>query len=197
MTIKEDICKTLLKEKNIIFVTGDVDTGMADSVISQILFAESNSNLSDIQLIINSPGGYVTDGMAIYDAMQTKPCDIITVATGEACSMGAILLSGGTKGKRCAFKNARMMIHQPSGGMWRSATDVQIRADEISRVKHMTNSILAKNTGQPYEKLVEDTERDFFMSSNECVDYGLIDIVLEDGIGVTNIANVLKNIGGE
>ena len=150
----------------------------ANLIVAQLLFLESEDPGRDIHLYINSPGGSVTAGMAIYDTMQYIKCDVSTICMGMAASMGAFLLAGGTKGKRLALPHAEIMIHQPSGGAQGQATEIQIVADHILKTKHNLNSILAANTGQPLEKVAQDTERDNYMSAQEALEYGLIDRVI-------------------
>lgn len=172
-----DIYSRLLKDR-VIFLTGEVEDHMADLIVAQLLFLESDDPDKDIYLYINSPGGVVTAGMAIYDTMQYIKPDVCTLCMGQACSMGSFLLSGGAKGKRFALPNARIMIHQPLGGFKGQATDIMIHAQETQRIKQTLNSILAKNTGKSIEDITRDTERDNFMSSQEAFDYGLIDKVI-------------------
>ena len=172
-----DIYSRLLKER-VIFVVGPVEDHMANLVVAQILFLESENPDKDISIYINSPGGSVTAGMAIYDTMQfTKP-DISTLCIGQAASMGALLLAGGTSGKRYALPHSRMMIHQPLGGFQGQATDIDIHAKEILNIREKLNHVLANHTGQSIETIAKDTERDNFMDSEEAVEYGLIDKVL-------------------
>ncbi len=172
-----DIYSRLLKER-IIFLGEEVNEVTAGLVVAQLLFLESEDPDKDIQLYINSPGGMVTAGMAIYDTMQYIKCDVSTICVGLAASMGALLLSGGTKGKRLALPNAEIMIHQPSGGARGQATDIRIVADNIIKTKNKLNEILAANTGQSIEKVAIDTERDNYMSALEAKEYGLIDEVI-------------------
>ena len=172
-----DIYSRLLKER-IIFLGEEVNDVTAGLVVSQLLFLESEDPDKDINLYINSPGGSVTAGMAIYDTMQYVKCDVSTMCMGMAASMGAFLLSGGTKGKRLALPNAEIMIHQPSGGAQGQATEIQIAAENILKTKKRLNEILAANTGKPYETIAADTERDNYMSAQEAADYGLIDGVI-------------------
>ena len=173
-----DICSRLLKER-IIFLGEEVNDVTAGLVVSQLLFLESEDPDKDINLYINSPGGSVTAGMAIYDTMQYVKCDVSTMCMGMAASMGAFLLSGGTKGKRLALPNAEIMIHQPSGGAQGQATEIEIAAEHILRTKKKLNTILSENTGQPYETIVKDTERDNWLTAQEALEYGLIDKVME------------------
>ena len=173
-----DIYSRLLKDR-IIFLNDEVNDVTASLVVAQILFLESEDPTKDINLYINSPGGSVVAGMAIYDTMQYVKCDVVTICMGMAASMGAFLLAGGTKGKRYALPNSEIMIHQPSGGAQGQATDIKIVADHILRTKGKLNSILAANTGKPIEVIEADTERDNYMSATEAVEYGLIDKVIE------------------
>ena len=172
-----DIYSRLLKDR-IIFLGEEVTDVSANLIVAQLLFLESEDPGRDIHLYINSPGGSVTAGMAIYDTMQYIKCDVSTICMGMAASMGAFLLAGGTKGKRLALPHAEIMIHQPSGGAQGQATEIQIVADHILKTKHNLNSILAANTGQPLEKVAQDTERDNYMSAQEALEYGLIDRVI-------------------
>ena len=172
-----DIYSRLLKDR-IIFLGEEVNDVSANIVVAQLLFLEADDPNKDIQLYINSPGGSVTAGMAIYDTMQYIKCDVSTVCIGMAASMGAFLLSGGTKGKRFALPNAEIMIHQPSGGAQGQATEIQIAAEHILRTRQKLNEILAANTGQPLEVIQRDTERDNFMPAQAAKEYGLIDEVI-------------------
>lgn len=172
-----DIYSRLLKER-IIFLADEVNDQTASLVVAQLLFLESEDPNKDIQLYINSPGGSVTAGMAIYDTMNYVKCDVSTICIGLAASMGAFLLSSGAKGKRFALPNAEVMIHQPSGGAKGQATEIQIVAENILKTKKKLNEILAANTGQTVEKVTEDTERDNFMSAKEAKEYGLIDEIV-------------------
>ena len=172
-----DIYSRLLKER-IIFLGEEVNDVSASAIVAQLLFLEADDPDKDIQLYINSPGGSVTAGMAIYDTMQYIKCDVSTVCIGMAASMGAFLLAGGKKGKRFALPNAEIMIHQPSGGAQGQATEIQIAAEHILRTKQKLNEILAANTGQSLETIKADTERDNFMSADEAKAYGLIDEVI-------------------
>ena len=172
-----DIYSSLLKER-IIFLGEEVSDVSASVIVAQMLFLEADDPEKDIQLYINSPGGSVTAGMAIYDTMQYIKCDVSTVCVGMAASMGAFLLAGGKKGKRFALPNAEIMIHQPSGGAQGQATEIQIAAEHILRTKQKLNEILAANTGQSLETIKADTERDNFMSADEAKAYGLIDEIL-------------------
>ena len=173
-----DIYSRLLKER-IIFLGEEVNETTASLIVAQLLFLESEDPGKDIQLYINSPGGVVTAGMAIYDTMHYIKCDVSTICIGMAASMGAFLLAGGTKGKRMALPNAEIMIHQPSGGAQGQATDIQIVADKISATKRKLNELLAQNTGQPLSVVEVDTERDHYMSAAEAMEYGIIDQVIE------------------
>ena len=172
-----DIYSRLLKDR-IIFLGEDVNEVTASLVVAQLLFLESEDPGKDIQLYINSPGGVVTAGMAIYYTMQYIKCDVSTICIGLAASMGAFLLAGGAKGKRYALPNAEVMIHQPSGGAKGQATEIQIAAENILKTKRKLNEILAENTGKPLEVVAADTERDYFMSAQEAKEYGLIDDVI-------------------
>lgn len=172
-----DIYSRLLKDR-IIFLGEEVNETTASLVVAQLLFLESEDPGKDIHLYINSPGGVVTAGLAIYDTMQYIKCDVQTICIGMAASMGAFLLAGGTKGKRFALPNAEVMIHQPSGGAKGQATEIQIVAENILRTKKKLNEILAANTGKPYDVIVADTERDNYMTAEEAKEYGLIDSVI-------------------
>lgn len=172
-----DIYSRLLRER-IIFMGTAIDDQVADSIVAQLLFLEAEDPEKDIQIYINSPGGSVTAGMAIYDTMQQVAPDIVTICFGLAASMGAFLLSGGTKGKRVSLPNSRIMIHQPLGGAQGQAIDIEIQAKEILYHKAKLNELLAEHTGQPLDRITADTERDFFMSAAEAQEYGLIDRVL-------------------
>ena len=172
-----DIYSRLLKDR-IIFLGEQVTDDSANLIVAQMLFLESEDPGKDIQFYINSPGGSVTAGMAIYDTMQYIKCDVSTICIGMAASMGSFLLSGGTKGKRMALPNAEIMIHQPSGGAQGQATEIQIGAEHILRTRKKLNEILAKNTGQPIETIERDTDRDNFMTAEEALAYGLIDSVI-------------------
>ena len=173
-----DIYSRLLKDR-IIILGEEVNDVTASLVVSQMLFLEAEDPEKDINLYIMSPGGSVTAGMAIYDTMQYIKCDVSTICMGMAASMGAFLLAGGTKGKRLALPNAEIMIHQPSGGAQGQATEIEIVAEHILKTKEKLNRILAENTGQPYEKIVVDTERDNYMTAAEAKEYGLIDVVVD------------------
>ena len=173
-----DIYSRLLKDR-IIFLGEEVNEVTASLVVAQLLFLESEDPGKDIQLYINSPGGVVTAGMAIYDTMHYIKCDVSTICIGMAASMGAFLLAGGTKGKRMALPNAEIMIHQPSGGAQGQATDIKIVADKILQTTKKLNELLARNTGQPLDVIEVDTERDHYMSAAEALEYGIIDQVIE------------------
>lgn len=173
-----DIFSRLLRER-IIFVSGEVNDTMADLVVAQLLFLEAEDPEKDIQMYINSPGGNVTSGFAIFDTMNHIKPDVSTICVGLAASMGAILLTAGTKGKRFALPNADIMIHQPLGGSQGQAEDIRIQAEKILETRERLNKILAERTGQPLEKIEKDTDRDFFMSAERAVEYGIIDKVLE------------------
>ncbi|WP_458700634.1 ATP-dependent Clp endopeptidase proteolytic subunit ClpP [Sulfurospirillum sp. 1307] len=173
-----DIYSRLLKDR-IIMLSGEINDAVASSIVAQLLFLEAEDPEKDIYLYINSPGGVITSGFSIYDTMNYIRPDISTICIGQAASMGAFLLSCGTKGKRYALPNSRIMIHQPLGGAQGQATDIEIQAKEILRLKKILNEILASNTKQTLRKIEKDTERDFFMSSKEACEYGLIDKVLE------------------
>ena len=173
-----DIYSRLLKDR-IILIGGAIDDHIANLVVAQILFLEAEDPEKDIQIYINSPGGVITAGMAIYDTMQYVKSPVSTICVGQAASMGAFLLSAGTKGKRFALPYARIMIHQPLGGVQGQATDIDIQAKEILRMKDILNRLLSGHTGQPLERVERDTERDFFMSADEAKDYGLIDEVFQ------------------
>ncbi|MCI8448967.1 MAG: ATP-dependent Clp endopeptidase proteolytic subunit ClpP [Eubacterium sp.] len=172
-----DIYSRLLKDR-IIFLGEDVNETSASIIVAQLLFLESEDPSKDIHLYINSPGGVVTAGLAIYDTMNYIKCDVSTICIGMAASMGAFLLAGGAKGKRMALPNAEIMIHQPSGGARGQATEIQIAAENILKTKKKLNEILAANTGKPVEVVAQDTERDHFMDANEALDYGLIDSII-------------------
>jgi len=172
-----DIYSRLLKDR-ILFVGTPIDDMVANLVIAQLLFLQMEDEHKDINLYINTPGGAVTSGLAIYDTMQFLKPDVCTYSVGQATSMGALLLAAGTKGKRSALPNSRIMIHQPWGGMQGAAADISIQAKEILRLRDRINELLALHTGQPLEKIQKDTDRDFFMSAQEAKDYGLIDEVV-------------------
>ena len=177
-----DIFSRLLRER-IIFLGTEIDDDVANSVVAQLLLLDSENPEKDIMLYINSPGGVITAGMAIYDTMNLIKADVQTICLGEAASMGAFLLSAGAKGKRMALPSARIMIHQPLGGAKGQATDIELEAKEILRMKDMLIGIMAENAGQPFDKVKDDCERDHYLSATEAVEYGLIDKV------VTSVAN--------
>lgn len=172
-----DIYSRLLKER-IIFLTGQVEDHMANLIVAQMLFLEAENPEKDIHLYINSPGGVITAGMSIYDTMQFIKPDVSTICMGQACSMGAFLLTAGAKGKRYCLPNSRVMIHQPLGGFQGQASDIDIHAREIIKTKQMMNELMAKHTGQSIETIERDTNRDRFLSASEAVEYGLVDSVL-------------------
>jgi len=180
-----DIYSRLLKER-VIFLVGPVEDYMSNLVVAQLLFLESENPDKDIHLYINSPGGSVTAGLAIYDTMRFIRPDVSTMCIGQAASMGALLLTGGAAGKRFCLPHSRMMIHQPLGGFQGQATDIDIHAREILHIRDQLNNILSHHTGQPVEKVAEDTERDRFMGGDAAVEYGLVDKVLDDR-GVTSV----------
>jgi len=173
-----DIFSRLLRER-IIFLGTEINDEVANSIVAQLLLLDSENSEKDIMLYINSPGGVITAGMAIYDTMNLIKSDVCTICLGDAASMGAFLLCSGAKGKRMALPNSRIMIHQPLGGAQGQATDIEIEAKEILRMKHQLISIMAENSGQPYDKVKEDCERDHFLSAYEAKEYGLIDKVIE------------------
>ena len=174
-----DIYSRLLKDR-IVFIGEQVHDGMANTIIAQLLFLESEDPEKDINLYINSPGGSVTAGLAIYDTMQYIRPAVTTICMGQATSMGALLLAAGAKGKRYALPHSRIMIHQPLGGAQGQATDIDIQAREILKIRELLNQILVKHTGQPMEKIRQDTERDFFMDAQEAVKYGIVDKVITE-----------------
>ncbi|MBI5360337.1 MAG: ATP-dependent Clp protease proteolytic subunit [Planctomycetes bacterium] len=174
-----DIWSRLLKDR-IVFIGGAaIDDYYANLIVAQIIFLYSESKNQDISIYINSPGGSVTAGLAIYDTMQFVGCDVATYCIGQASSMGALILAAGAKGKRYSLPHSRIMIHQPWGGAQGTASDIQIQADEIQKMKQKLSQILSKHTGQPVEKILKDADRDFFMSAQEAKDYGLVDEVIE------------------
>ncbi|GAA5114025.1 ATP-dependent Clp endopeptidase proteolytic subunit ClpP [Orbus sasakiae] len=173
-----DIYSRLLKER-IIFMTGQVEDHMANLIVAQMLFLEAENPEKDIYLYINSPGGVITAGMSIYDTMQFIKPDVSTICLGQACSMGAFLLTAGAKGKRYCLPNARVMIHQPLGGFQGQASDIQIHAKEVLKVKNRMNELMALHTGQPLDVIEKDTDRDNFMSAQQAVDYGLVDAIFD------------------
>lgn len=173
-----DIYSRLLKDR-IVFIGTPIDDDIANLVVAQLLFLEKEDPDKDIDLYINSPGGVVTAGLAIYDAMQIIKPDVATICIGQAASMGAVLLSAGQKGKRVALENSRIMIHQGSAGFHGTPSDIDIQAREVLRFKRVLNEILSKHTGQPVEKVTQDTDRDYFMSGQEAMEYGIVDQVLD------------------
>ncbi|RYZ65713.1 MAG: ATP-dependent Clp endopeptidase proteolytic subunit ClpP [Proteobacteria bacterium] len=186
-----DIYSRLLKER-VVFAVGPVDDYMANVIVAQLLFLESENPDKDISLYVNSPGGHVTAGLAIYDTMQFIKPDVSTICLGQAASMGAILLAGGAPGKRYALPHSRVMIHQPLGGMQGQAVDMEIHAKEILYVRHRLNELLAKHTGQPVDKIKHDTDRDNFMNGEDAQKYGLIDRVLSTRVQVAEAAAAKK-----
>ena len=172
-----DIYSRLLKDR-LVFIVGPVEDHMANLIVAQLLFLESENADKDIHLYINSPGGNVTSGLSIYDTMQFVNCDVSTICVGQAASMGALLLAGGTKGKRYALPHSRIMVHQPSAGYQGQATDISIHATEVLELKRRLNEIMSKHTGQPIEKIEQDLERDRFLSADAALEYGLVDTVL-------------------
>lgn len=180
-----DIYSRLLKER-VIFLVGPVEDYMANLIVAQLLFLESENPDKDIHLYINSPGGSVTAGLAIYDTMQFIKCDVSTMVIGQAASMGALLLAGGAAGKRYALPHSRVMIHQPLGGFQGQASDIEIHAREILLVREKLNQILVKHTGQSMDTIQQDTDRDYFMSAKDACTYGLVDSVLENRVAVVN-----------
>lgn len=173
-----DIYSRLLKER-VVFIVGPVEDHMANLVVAQLLYLESENPDKDIHLYINSPGGAVTSGLSIYDTMQFINCDISTICVGQAASMGALLLAGGTKGKRAVLPHSRVMVHQPSAGFQGQATDISIHANEVLELKRRLNTIFSKHTGQTVEQIEEDLERDRFLSAEAAVEYGIVDTVLQ------------------
>ena len=176
-----DIYSRLLKDR-VVILSGEIDDYVASLIVAQLLFLEAEDSTKDIYLYINSPGGIVTSGFSIYDTMNYVKPDISTICIGQAASMGAFLLSSGSKGKRYALPNARIMIHQPLGGAKGQASDIEIQTKEILRIKHTLNSIMARNTSQSVKKIANDTDRDFFMSSKEAKNYGIIDDILDKSL---------------
>ncbi len=179
-----DIYSRLLKDR-IVMIGQEITEPLANTVIAQLLFLMSEDPKKDIQIFINSPGGYITAGLAIYDTIKFLGCDVNTYCIGQAASMGALLLSAGTKGKRYALPHSRMMIHQPSGGIIGTSADIQLQAAEIITLKRHLANILAENTGQPLEKIIADSERDFFMGAEDAIAYGLIDKVVSSAKDTT------------
>lgn len=173
-----DIYSRLLKDR-IVFIGTPIDDVVSNLIIAQILFLQMEDPEKDINIYVNSPGGSVTAGLAIYDTIRFVKCDVATYCVGQAASMGAVLLAAGTKGKRYSLPHARVMIHQPWGGTEGTATDISIHAKEILKLKDQLNKILSKHTGQPLERIEKDSDRDFFMSANEAKDYGIVDYVIE------------------
>lgn len=173
-----DIFSRLLKDR-IVFIGTDITDQVANIVVAQLLFLKMEDSKKDVNIYINSMGGYITAGLAIYDVLQWMGCNVNTYCIGQASSMGALLLSAGTKGRRYALPNSRIMIHQPSGGVGGTSADIALQAKEILYLKHRLNEILSECTGQPYDKIAKDSERDFFMSPEEAQAYGLIDTVLQ------------------
>jgi ATP-dependent Clp protease protease subunit len=174
-----DIYSRLLKER-IIFITGPIEDGMASVVVAQLLFLEAENPKKEVSMYINSPGGIATSGLAIYDTMQFIRNNVVTYCIGQAASMGAFLLLAGTKGKRFALPNSRILIHQPSmGGLSGQATDIDIHAREILRIREITNNLMARHTGQPLDRIERDVERDFIMNSQQAKDYGIIDEIID------------------
>jgi ATP-dependent Clp protease protease subunit len=173
-----DIYSRLLKDR-IVFLGTSIDDNVANTIIAQLLFLESEDPAKDIYLYVNTPGGLITSGLAIYDTMQYVKPPIVTICIGQAASMGAVLLAGGTKGKRYALPHSRILIHQPLGGAQGQATDIDIQAKEILRMREEINRILKKHTGQPIEKIAMDTERDFYMTAEQAMEYGIIDQIWE------------------
>ncbi len=180
-----DIYSRLLKDR-VLFIGTPIDDNVANLVVAQLLFLQMEDSEKEIHLYINSPGGSITSGLAIYDTIQFLKCDVCTYCIGQAASMGAVLLAAGTKGKRYALPNSRVMIHQPWGGVQGVATDINIQAKEIQNLKNRLNEILSKHSGQPVQKIEKDTDRDYFMSAAESKEYGLVDEV------VTNIRAIKK-----
>jgi ATP-dependent Clp protease protease subunit len=178
-----DIYSRLLKER-LIFIVGPVEDQMANLIVAQLLYLESENPDKDIQLYINSPGGSVTAGLSIYDTMQFVNCDVSTICMGQAASMGALLLTGGTKGKRFALPHSRVMVHQPSAGFQGQATDIEIHTKEVLELKRRLNKIMSRHTGQTLKKIESDLERDNFLGGEEAVSYGLIDTVLESRVEI-------------
>lgn len=183
-----DIYSRLLKER-IIFIVGPIDDNVANLVVAQLLYAESENADKDVQLYINSPGGSVTAGLAIYDTMQLIHCDVITMCIGQAASMGAVLLAAGAKGKRFCLPNSRVMIHQPSGGSQGQASDIEIQAREILYLRGRMNDIMAFHTGKSVEEIALDTERDFFMTPADAKKYGMVDEVQEPRAKLASVAS--------
>jgi ATP-dependent Clp protease protease subunit len=173
-----DIYSRLLKDR-VVFIVGGIEDQVANLVVAQLLFLESENPDKDIHLYINSPGGVVTAGLSIYDTMQFIKPDVVTICVGQAASMGSLLLAGGTKGKRHCLPHSRIMIHQPSGGFQGQASDIDIHAREVLKLREQLNAILAKHTGQPIEQIAQDSDRDRFMDGHQALDYGIIDTILD------------------
>ena len=182
-----DICSRLLKDR-IIFVGTPINDQIANLIIAQMLFLASEDPKKDIALYLNTPGGIITAGMAIYDTMQYIPADVATICIGQASSMGAVLLAGGAKGKRQALPNARVMLHQPMGGITGQASDMEIHAREIIKMREQINAVLVECTGQPLERIAHDTERDFFMTADEAAEFGVIDEIISS----SNVASTAE-----
>ena len=180
-----DIYSRLLKDR-LIFIVGPVEDHMANLIVAQLLYLESENPNKDIHVYINSPGGVVSSGLAVYDTMQFINCDVSTICIGQAASMGALLLAGGTNGKRYALPHSRVMVHQPSAGYQGQVTDISIHAEEVIALKHRLNEIMAKHTGQDLKQIEKDLERDNFMSAEAAKEYGLIDTVLADRQGMSD-----------
>jgi len=180
-----DIYSRLLKER-LVFIVGPVEDNMANLIVAQLLYLESENPDKDIQLYINSPGGSVTSGLSIYDTMQFVNCDVSTICIGQAASMGALLLGGGTTGKRYALPHSRIMVHQPSAGFSGQATDIDIHAKEVLELKRRLNAIMARHTGQTIQQIEQDLDRDNFMGGEEAVEYGLIDTILEQRVEIAS-----------
>lgn len=176
-----DIYSRLLKDR-VVLLSGEINDGVASSIVAQLLFLEAEDSEKDIYLYINSPGGVITSAFSIFDTMNYIRPDVATICIGQAASAGAFLLSSGAKGKRYSLPNSRIMIHQPLGGAQGQASDIEIQANEILRLKKILNTIMAKNTNQSVKKIAQDTERDFFMSAQESLEYGLIDQILEKSL---------------
>ncbi len=183
-----DIYSRLLKDR-LIFIVGNVEDHMANLIVAQLLYLESENADKDIHLYINSPGGSVTAGLSVYDTMQFINCDVSTICCGQAASMGALLMAGGAKDKRYALPHSRIMVHQPSAGFQGQATDISIHAKEVLELKSRLNEIMAKHTGQPIEKIERDLERDNFMSATEALEYGLVDTVLAQRKEMSGVEN--------
>jgi ATP-dependent Clp protease protease subunit len=174
-----DLYSRLLKDR-VVFISSDIGDEMANIVVAQLLFLQNENADADISMYVNSPGGYVTSGLAIYDTMQFVSCDVKTYCIGQAASMAAVLLAGGAEGKRFILPNSRVLIHQPLGGARGTATDISIQAEEILRLRQRLNAILARHTGQPLERIEEDVDRDRYLGAEEAVEYGLVDQIVEN-----------------